>query len=423
MATATVISRARGNGLTPRVAAGQEPSPRRLRLLLYSLLLGSSAFQTAIVPLLPDYAHRFGLSSFNQGMLLSATAFSTLAVSVPAGNLADRFGAKRLTLASAYLMALGVGMEALTPSFSGLLLARLVFGLGYGVVWAAGLAWLGSTSPDGSRLGGTVAASGVGGILGPVLAGTLGQSFGLGMPFWIGASAFVAFGVMLGTIGAPARAIRFAGGDDGRGRLGEMIHNKSIVVATAAIVAAGIAWSVAYLLVPEQLQSAGISSGTIGVFISAAAVVYVIGSTTMTSFGPRVIRAKVILAAVLALGLIFALGLLGATPVALVSLLCGSAVARAVLWTVAYPLAARGAEERGLGLGVVMGTLQAVWAGTAVVSPLLAGAAASSAGPGAAYLLAMLAMLGLVAVTVCLIRRRQLSLRARLVLERVGVAV
>ena len=74
------------------------PGPVRLfRFLIYGLVLASSATQYSVVPILPVYAHRFGLTGIQQGMVLGATGLATLAVSVPAGAFSDRFGARRLT--------------------------------------------------------------------------------------------------------------------------------------------------------------------------------------------------------------------------------------------------------------------------------------------------------------------------------------
>src|SRR5258708_31800760 len=75
------------------------------RLLIGALILVSAAAQFALVPVMPVYAHRLGLSGFEQGMVLGATGLATLVVSVPAGALADPFGAPRLTLAPGLLMA------------------------------------------------------------------------------------------------------------------------------------------------------------------------------------------------------------------------------------------------------------------------------------------------------------------------------
>ena len=64
-------------------AAARGPGPLRLfRFLIYGLVLASSGAQYAVVPILPVYAHRLGLTGLQQGMVLGATGLATLAVSV-----------------------------------------------------------------------------------------------------------------------------------------------------------------------------------------------------------------------------------------------------------------------------------------------------------------------------------------------------
>ena len=95
------------------------------RLLMYGLILASAAAQFALVPIMPVYAHWLGLSGFQQGLVLGATGLATLAVSVPAGTLSDRFGARRITLAAGLLMAAATFGQAMAGSFPALLVARV----------------------------------------------------------------------------------------------------------------------------------------------------------------------------------------------------------------------------------------------------------------------------------------------------------
>src|SRR5580692_12725160 len=129
---------------------------RWFRLLIGALILVSAAAQFALVPVMPVYARRLGLSGFEQGMVLGATGLATLVVSIPAGALSDRFGARRLTLAAGLLMAAATAAQALAGSFPALLAARLAFGAGYGMVWTAGLCWLAGAMAGGPpALGGS----------------------------------------------------------------------------------------------------------------------------------------------------------------------------------------------------------------------------------------------------------------------------
>jgi len=374
------------------------------------------------VPLLPAYTHRFGLSGLETGMLLAATALSTMAVSLPAGALADRLGARRLTVAAGSLMAVAMLAEAVAPSFSFLLLSRLVFGVGYGIIWTAGLTWLASVSPEGSGLGATVASSGIGGIVGPVLAGSLAGLVGLAIPFYMAALVFVALTVLLGTMRLPSPAPQ-AAASGFRRSAGGMLRNRGIVAATAAVVVAGMTWSVTYLLGPEELHSGGVSTATIGLLLSAAAAIFVLGSMTTTSIGTRAIRSKWILAAIAGAALAFVPGIMSSTPLSITAMVCGTAIARSVLWSVCYPLGARGAERMGLGVGVVMGFLQAVWATTSVVSPLAAGALLGVASPRDILAIAMLACLGVLGLTLAWMCRRSLGAWVRVAVERAHVNI
>lgn len=67
-------------------AAGNRPTAPLLRPLIYSLILASAAAQFAIVPIMPSYAHRLGLSGLQQGMVLGATGLAALAVSCRPGR-------------------------------------------------------------------------------------------------------------------------------------------------------------------------------------------------------------------------------------------------------------------------------------------------------------------------------------------------
>jgi MFS family permease len=141
-------------------AARTTAEGRLFRLLIGALILVSAAAQFALVPVMPVYAHRLGLSGFEQGMVLGATGLATLVVSVPAGTLADRFGARRITLAAGLLMAAATAAQALAGDFTVLFAARLAFGAGYGMVWTAGLCWLAGAMADGPpALGGSVASA------------------------------------------------------------------------------------------------------------------------------------------------------------------------------------------------------------------------------------------------------------------------
>jgi len=369
---------------------------RLFRFLIYGLVLASSAAQYAVVPILPVYAHRFGLSGLQQGMVLGATGLATLAVSLPAGVLSDRFGARRLTLWAGWLMSVALFAQALAGSFPVLLVARLGFGVGFAMVWTAGLAWLTEAAPGGPGLGGTVASAGAGSVVGPALAGAAVQYFGLVSPFLAVAAGFAALTLALGLLRIRATAPAARMGTSLRAAAAD----RRTIVAAVAIVAAGGTTGVAALLVPAGLHAAGAPPGQIGLVFAAAGVLFVVASTLTTAAGRRAVSVPVVMAGLLALALGLSPAIVTAAPLALVAMQCATTAARSVLWTVSYPLAADGSERSGAGLGVVMGLLNGVWAATVLLGPLAAGLAADWLSAQAVFGLTAAACLALLAVTV-----------------------
>ncbi len=398
---------------------------RIFRLLIGALILVSAAVQFALVPVMPVYAHRFGLSGFEQGMVLGATGLATLVVSVPAGTLSDRFGPRRITLAAGLLMAAATAAQALAGGFPALLAARLAFGAGYGMVWTAGLCWLAGAAAGGPpALGGSVAAAGVGGVAGPAASGALAQHLGLGVPLLVSAAGFALITAGLAAFRIPAgpatpRAGKLPG-------LRAVTVNRDLVGAAAAVVTAGLSTGVCALLVPQLLHAAGDSPGRIGLDFAVSGILFAVGSALTAAAGRRAVNLPVACGGMLVVAVALTLAVVGATPLALVAMLCITTAARSVLWTVSYSLAASaGAGHEGSGpagsdqgrsgpgdagqgrsgLGASIGLLNVIWAATAVLGPLGAGLAAGRLGAGAAFGLTQAACAAALAVTVAMMWR------------------
>ncbi len=100
--------------------------PSQLAWLVYALFLLSGVAQAAIVPLLPRLAMTFAFSPSQTALLLALPGLATLAVSVPAGLAADRFGARRVTIAAGGLLCLSCLGQA-SGSLALLLGGRIAF--------------------------------------------------------------------------------------------------------------------------------------------------------------------------------------------------------------------------------------------------------------------------------------------------------
>jgi len=389
------------------VQAARTGEARMFRLLIYGLILISAAAQFALVPVMPVYAHRLGLSGFEQGIVLGATGLATLAVSVPTGTLSDRLGAGRITLAAGLLMALATLGQAFASSFPALLAARLAFGAGYGIVWTAGLCWL-AAAVGPQTLGGSIASAGIGGVAGPAVSGALTQHLGLGIPLLAIAAAFAAITGWLAALRMPpsqaASAPAASRPTAACAGLWAAARDRGVIGAAAAVVIAGLSTGACALLVPAELHTAGASSGRIGLDFAAAGIVFAVGSALTAAAGRRAVTLPVIGTGMLALTSALSLGVLSTASLAILVMLCLTTAARSVLWTVSYPLAAEAAGRRGVGLGAAVGLLNGIWAATAVLGPLAAGLAAEHLSVRAAFGLTELGCAAALAVTMAAAR-------------------
>jgi predicted MFS family arabinose efflux permease len=362
---------------------------RRLSLALYLLVALAEVVHWAIVPLLPAYADKFSLSSVETSALVASTGLATLVISPPAGLLADRLGARRLTLLAGAALAAGALGHAIAPSYATLMVARLVFGLAFGIVWTTGLAWLSQVRPvdeSKSALGASVTSAGIGVVVAPGFAGVVAENVSLGAPFLIAGIVTAIVVAVLAT--APAgQAPEHADAAPTLTTLRVAGREPGIVAALVAILLGGMAGGVFSVVVPLELHEGGFSEADIGVAFSSAALIFIVASAVVVARGDALIT----VGAVLAGGTGFLLALTPATlsgaAVAVICAMCLTAPVRALLYTVSYPLGASRAGRAGVGAGMVLGLLNSVWALTTVVGPLGSGALLEIVGERATYAL------------------------------------
>jgi MFS family permease len=149
------------------------PQPRRM-VFLY--LLAGAVFATLAARGLtvPLYAHELGASRFTVGALFSVATLAGAALSLPAGVLVDRFGARNLLAVSLIITALSQVATALTTSIPPLFLWQIVGGLAAGIQQSAVFSAI-TESVTRGRLGRAMGwltlSMQLGFTLGPALAG------------------------------------------------------------------------------------------------------------------------------------------------------------------------------------------------------------------------------------------------------------
>ncbi len=371
-----------------RILARVRPPEIRLAALIATLAFFDLAMWLTAIPLIPVWESELGLTHTQSGIVLGAYGVAVLLLSLPAGHLADRIGARRLTIAATLLFAATAPLYAFASSFEELLALRLVNGLFSAVSWTAGLAWLVASVPGtyrGRTLAIVNATASAASLVGPLIGGPVVTAIGL-------KPTMLAFGGAVLLLGVWALFEPNHGGHTPTEHASPLaalrigLREPGLVYAFAGIGFAAFAMGVQQVLAPIHLSDLGLSSAGIGwiwtggAAVSLAVAAFVgrrldrIDKRAYARFGVLVVT---VVAGFLALGL-------GATPYAVgVIALLGLGM---LIWTTVYPLCSEAADRAGIGQGVAMGSLNTVWAFVSVVAPISAGVLAEQDAAAAGYL-------------------------------------
>ncbi len=180
--------------------------------IAFTIVMG---FTTVPAPLWSLYAQRDHFSSFTVTIVFAAYALAVALSLFVAGHLSDWYGRRRVLMPALALNVLAAVVFLLWSALPGLLLARVLSGLGVGAVTATATAWLSDLCSGGRQLGGSrraqVVATGanLGGLgLGALISGVLAQLVGhsLSVPFVVFLVALVLAWVAL--LAAPETRVR-----------------------------------------------------------------------------------------------------------------------------------------------------------------------------------------------------------------------
>ncbi len=155
------------------------------------VLLGfESVLYSVVTPLLPHYAHQFGVSKPAIGLLSAAYPAGMLPGSLLGGWIASRFGVRSTTVIGLLLFTVAIVPFGFGSQLAVLDSLRFVQGVGCGFIWSGGLAWVIAIAPRGRRgeaLGSVIASAVFGTLLGPIVgtaaaaAGTAAVFAGVGV--------------------------------------------------------------------------------------------------------------------------------------------------------------------------------------------------------------------------------------------------
>ncbi len=147
-------------------------------LPVFVLVCTYAAGTAAVLPVLPFHIRAMGGSPLVIGIVIAAEAVGQFASGPILGQLSDRFGRKRILMASQIIAAASLLLLAFAPSIAFILLARALFGLTAGNI-AVTAAYVADHTEVGTRrqaMGILMGGAGVGGIIGAGLSGLLSDT-------------------------------------------------------------------------------------------------------------------------------------------------------------------------------------------------------------------------------------------------------
>jgi MFS family permease len=356
---------------------------RRLLVFVSVVVAVDTLFFTALTPLIPHFAHKYGLSKAGAGVFISTYAAGTLIGAIPAGLATTRLGPKRTVLAGLVLMTVASLGFALAGNVWALGASRFFQGIGSSFSWAGGLAWVIAIAPRerrGALLGTAMGAAVFGALLGPVL-GALAGVVGTRAAF-LGVT--VAGAVLVGWAAAtPGAAPERRALQGGRATLRE----PSLLVGLWLILLPALLFGVLIVLVPLDLNRHGWGSVAIGaLFVVTTAVETVLnpllGRLTDRQGWLRPVRAALVGSIVVSVALAWA-----TQPALIAALVVASGVAYGAFYTPGLALISHGAELAGVAQGLAFGVMNACWGFGALIGPAAGGALAGAAGDSVPYLI------------------------------------
>ncbi len=365
-----------------------------------------SLLYLAIVPLLPWYANRFDLSTFEVALLLAAYPLTFLLTTIPAGWIAGRVGPRRVVIAGTSFFVFATALFAWAPSGEVIIIARLLQGVGGGVGWAAAMAWLtGNTAPERrsrtiGAISGVLSAGAVAGPLLGALAGATSPVLAFSIAGAIGVVAIIA--TLLSPVGVALPrdpALHHT--------LSRLLHHPLVLCSLCLALADAASVAAIDLLAPLWLGDQGVSTTAIGIAIAVGAVLGIAAGWGAGRVGERVGSFRVAMIGGIGLALMPWLLVAPLPTWGVLAVLIAIGPFFPILMTGIFPLMSMAADDLGLSHGTANALANMVWSAGFAVTPLLVAPIADSFGDQTAY-----AVIGVI-VVVLLITAALMRSRAR----------
>jgi MFS family permease len=356
---------------------------RRLLVLVGAIVFVDTMFFAALTPLLPHYAHEFGIGKTGWGLLQAAYPAGALIASVPSGLLAAKVGVKPTVIVGLCSIAVTSAAVGFADSLWQLDVARFLQGFASAFSWTGGLAWLTAAALPARRgaLIGTAFGLAIGGALfGPVLGG-VASFVGTG-------PAFTAIAVLALVQAIWAWRTPSASPDSPQpvSVLFRALRTRHLQASIWFVMLPGLLFGTLSVLVPVRLYELGFGAVAIGATWLTSAAFEALLSPTLGHLSDRVGR---VLPIVYGLGASSIVLLVLPWPhnrwLLAVLVVCGG-ISFGTFWTPAMSMLSDAAEQQGLDYGYAFALVNLAWAPGQAGGAWLSGRVATATSDAVPYL-------------------------------------
>jgi DHA1 family multidrug resistance protein-like MFS transporter len=160
---------------------------RGLQVLLLTIFVAMLGLGI-VSPIMPLYAETFGATYIQVGLLSSVWSISRFIFSTPAGRLSDSTGKKKVIMSGLLVYSAVSLLYTFAWDFNSLLFFRFIHGIGSAMASPVAMAYAAELAPRGEegKYMGTMSLAMFGGMgVGPLIGGTLTDTFSLSAPFYV----------------------------------------------------------------------------------------------------------------------------------------------------------------------------------------------------------------------------------------------
>jgi DHA1 family multidrug resistance protein-like MFS transporter len=354
---------------------------RSLQVLLLTIFVAMLGLGI-VGPIMPLYAETFGATYIQVGLLSSVWSISRFIFSTPAGRLSDSTGKKRVIMGGLLVYSAVSLLYVFARDLNSLLVYRFIHVIGSAMASPVAMAYAAELAPRGEegKYMGTMSLAMFGGMgVGPLIGGTLTDTFSLSAPFYV-MCALTALSLAFTTVFLPESRPTGFGKGNPRPSFRKVLSNKILLASFMyrAVNSLGNSSIMGFL---SLFMASAVVDGGLGLTVTEAGTVLSVGQIAGAimqqpcgNLADRYNKIRLIMLG----GVVSAVGMMTFTVfntfwgVMLAQLIfaAGSALISPSLSSIAA------IEGRQLGAGTTMSVLDSAMSLGMVVGPLLSGAIA-----------------------------------------------